>query len=303
MRGKRAKQYRKLMTQYQLGFGFRAPYQILLDADIIQTAAQLKMNFTGMLERTLQGEIKPMITQCCMRHLYEANDQTIIEHAKGFERRRCGHHTLEKPLTAMECLSEVIDPKSSLTNKHRYVVASQNPKMRAMLRRIPGVPLIYINRSVMILEPIATATSDVRDQEEQDKLKAGLKGRRGATEGAKRKREVEDDGAQGHPSSNSKATSDASKQPERKRRKGEKGPNPLSVKKPKPRVPEPSKSKDHAKSPAEEQPKNIEVPTATEDTNPALGESEETKRKRKRKHKSRGASEPAPPTMEIEEGS
>ncbi|KAF2498424.1 hypothetical protein BU16DRAFT_293985 [Lophium mytilinum] len=301
MRGKRAKQYRKLMTQYQLGFGFRAPYQILLDADIIQTAAQLKMNFTGMLERTLQGEIKPMITQCCMRHLYEAKDENVIEHAKGFERRRCGHHTLEKPLTAMECLSEVIDPKSSLTNKHRYVVASQNPKMRAILRRIPGVPLIYINRSVMILEPIATATSDVRDQEERDKLKAGLKGRRGATEDAKRKREVEEDDAQVHRSSNSKATSDASKQPERKRRKGEKGPNPLSVKKPKPRVLEPSKSTDHAASTAEEQQKGIQVSTATEGANPAAAESEETKRKRKRKHKSRGASGPAP--TEIEEGS
>lgn len=29
MRGKRAKQYRKLMQQYGLTFGFREPYQVL----------------------------------------------------------------------------------------------------------------------------------------------------------------------------------------------------------------------------------------------------------------------------------
>lgn len=29
MRGKRAKQYRKLMKQYGLTFGFREPYQVL----------------------------------------------------------------------------------------------------------------------------------------------------------------------------------------------------------------------------------------------------------------------------------
>jgi U3 small nucleolar RNA-associated protein 23 len=29
MRGKRSKQYRKLMQQYALAFGFREPYQVL----------------------------------------------------------------------------------------------------------------------------------------------------------------------------------------------------------------------------------------------------------------------------------
>lgn len=33
MRGKRAKQYRKLMQQYGLAFGFREPYQVLGELD------------------------------------------------------------------------------------------------------------------------------------------------------------------------------------------------------------------------------------------------------------------------------
>jgi U3 small nucleolar RNA-associated protein 23 len=224
-----------------------------------------------------------------MRHLYEAKDETVIEHAKGFERRRCNHHTLEKPLTALECLSEVVDPKSTLVNKHRYVVASQNPKVRVMLRRIPGVPLVYINRSVMILEPMATATEDVRDKEERAKLREGIKGRRGTTESAKRKRDDENEDVNGQRTLDTISTPDAPKRPEKKRRKGEKGPNPLSVKKPKPRSDEASKPK-RAPSNTKVIPDNTQISKAT---GIADVESEETKRKRKRKHKSRETTGPA----------
>lgn len=58
MRGKRAKQYRKLMQQYQLAFGFREPYQVLVDADMLIDTDQFKMDMLGGLERTLQGEVK-----------------------------------------------------------------------------------------------------------------------------------------------------------------------------------------------------------------------------------------------------
>lgn len=78
MRGKRSKQYRKLMQQYGLHFGFREPYQVLrmlelvtsaaylaadivmiVDADILLDAARFRMDFLTMLSRTLHGEVKP----------------------------------------------------------------------------------------------------------------------------------------------------------------------------------------------------------------------------------------------------
>jgi U3 small nucleolar RNA-associated protein 23 len=81
MRGKRAKQYKKLMQQYGLNFGFREPYQVLcmldhasassdhsrtwltflttVDAEIIKDADRFKMDLLGGLERTLHGQVKP----------------------------------------------------------------------------------------------------------------------------------------------------------------------------------------------------------------------------------------------------
>ena len=236
MKAKRAKQYRKLMHQYHLHFGFREPYQVLLDADIIKDAARFKMKLGGMLENTLHGQIKPMISQCCIRHLYDIEPTTPAEQAekddwiaaaKAAERRRCGHHELEKPLSALECLESVVDPKGSGTNKHRYVVASQDPEVRKRMRRIAGVPLVYINRSVMILEPMAMATEELRNKEERVKLRSGLKSRRESAR-VKRKREGDDEA---DPARNE----DVQAERELKKRKvrGPKGANPLSVRKPK----------------------------------------------------------------------
>lgn len=48
------------------------------------------------------------------------------------------------------------------TNKHRYVIATQSQELRQKLRSIPGVPVVHMNRSVMILEPPSDATLRVK---------------------------------------------------------------------------------------------------------------------------------------------
>lgn len=59
MKAKRAKQYRKLMQQYGLTFGLREPYQVLVDAGMLQDADRFKMDLVKGLERTAGGKVKP----------------------------------------------------------------------------------------------------------------------------------------------------------------------------------------------------------------------------------------------------
>lgn len=162
-----------------------------------------------------------------MRHLYASTSEPgisyVIDKAKLFERRRCDHRPEEypEPLSAVECIASVVDPKGSRTNKHRYVVASQELDVRKAMRVITGVPLVYINRSVMIMEPMAGITAENREREERGKFRAGLKtGRGSGSERMKRKREDNEDG-------------DGESGAKRKKsyEKGPKGPNPLAVKK------------------------------------------------------------------------
>jgi U3 small nucleolar RNA-associated protein 23 len=264
-----------------------------VDAQILQDGARMKIDIAGRMEGVLGGKIKAMVTQCDMRHLYSAKpkDEALITQVKNdYERKRCNHHELENPLSSLECLSECIDPKASGTNKHRYVVATQDPKIRARMRRIPGVPLIYVNKSVMILEPMAAATENVRDREERAKFKAGLKGRREANTGEKRSRdgdeeeEVDEDeetrGQSDEPIV--KSTGDARPQ-KKKRTVGPKAPNPLSVKKAKKQPPlTPNNTSTKPKSTVPDVPQVLQV-----DEKSIAEDGEAAKSKRKRKHKSK----------------
>ena len=131
----------------------------------------------------------------------------------------------------LECLSSVIDPKGSGTNKNRYVVASQEEEVRRYCRGLKGVPLIYVKRSVMVMEPMSEGSVGVRESAEKDKFRQGLRGRVAGL--GKRKREDESIGEEaGADGAESKAVANGEgKAAKKKRTRGLKGPNPLSVKK------------------------------------------------------------------------
>ncbi|KAJ4163251.1 hypothetical protein LMH87_004992 [Akanthomyces muscarius] len=285
MRGKRSKQYRKLMEQYCMTFGFREDYQVLVDAEMVEDACRFKMDLTAGLERTVHGKVKPMITQCEIRKLYEKKNEPgirdAIELAKNYERRRCGHHPDQypKPLSTLECLSSVVDPKQTGQNKHRYVVASQSQEVRRALRGVRAVPLIYIKRSVMILEPMADDSAEVRLREEKAKFRAELKKR---TPSAKRKREEGSDEEEEGGGGGAKLGNAEDK---KKKKFGVgKAPNPLSVKK------------------SKKNPQQIEEEKRRKQKEEAKAAAEKPKKKRRRRAKGNGDGERDEATAESGTG-
>lgn len=157
-----------------------------------------------------------MITQCCIEALYKLDppQQSLVDLAKTFERRRCNHRTAIPP---DECLTDVVGP----TNKHRYVLAAQSKRLREALEAIPGLPLIHFNpRGVLVLSPPSRATLRTKDvQEEQRRLEGA-----GILEGVKDGDNVVGASAAATQGGGSTVTSSA-------KRNRVKGPNPLSVKK------------------------------------------------------------------------
>ncbi|CAG58724.1 uncharacterized protein GVI51_E02453 [Nakaseomyces glabratus] len=243
MRQKRAKSYRKQLLVYNHTFKFREPYQVLLDDQIVMDSTTSKYDLVKALKRTLQAEVKPMITQCCMQALYETKNEHAIDLGKEFERRRCGHMPGEA-VSPKECILNVVDVKGK--NKHRYVVACQDVEIRRLLRKVPGVPLLHISRSVMIMEPLSDASAKVSRMEEESKLFRGLNDPKYA--GLKGEHEEEEQ---------SKEQTVA-----KKRKIGPKQPNPLSMKK---------KKKENTKK--------------EQQTETSADQSQPTKRRRSRKHK------------------
>ncbi|KAH7915356.1 Fcf1-domain-containing protein [Hygrophoropsis aurantiaca] len=210
MRQKRAKAYRKLMALYCMTFKFRQPYQILVDSEMCKIAIESKLELSKQLGAVLQGDIKPMITQCCVEELYRQGKafQPAVDLAKSFERRKCNHR---EPIPGDECLTSVVGDE----NKNRYVIATQSQPLRVKLRTIPAVPIVHMNRSVMILEPPSQATLAKKESTEESALHSEVV----------------------HSSLDSSTTQE---QPRKK--KGPKGPNPLSMKKKKVTIDSPKAS-------------------------------------------------------------
>lgn len=106
-----------------------------------------------MLSKFLDADIRIMTTYCVYVELRKLGSEfrPAAADAKKLEKRRCKH---ENAIQAAECIKEIIGE----SNKFNYAVATQDAELRAHLRKIRGVPLLYINKSVLILEPPSHAT-------------------------------------------------------------------------------------------------------------------------------------------------
>lgn len=181
-----------------------------------------------------------------------------------------------------------MDPKDSGTNKNRYIVASNDGRVRAHMRSIAGVPLIYISKSVVLMEPMANATEELREREEKSKFRLGLKGQRKPDQTPKRKRDDDEEGNEQGDQSIADGATGEDRPMKKKRQKGPKQPNPLSMKKAKK-----DKPTTDAKAPKKAKSTDAnDMRLSTTDDADAVGES--SGRKRKRKPKSKGDGDVAP---------
>lgn len=221
------------------------------------------MPIQKFFENTLNGKVLPYITQCTLAKVMEGYSgkgrdgrPPHLPPPMTVPLRYCKHKDAEGKERGVigegECLVELLGGQAKgnelRKNKNHFVLAAadwdeaiKDEKDRRKLesqrrekrkrgeldedarkgaRMIPGVPIIYVKKSVMILEEPSVATERAVRGIEKDKYKDGIGG---AVRGTKRKREDEEDGSD----SNEAGTQQASK----KKRKGPKEPNPLSVKK------------------------------------------------------------------------
>lgn len=67
-------------------------------------------------------------------------------------------------------VTSVIESIIGERNERKFLVATQEVELRKALRMIPGVPLMYLNRSVLVFEDISRATLAIVRQEEKSKM-------------------------------------------------------------------------------------------------------------------------------------
>lgn len=218
MRYLRAKGIRKALRQFHFLCGIKPPYKVLLDGNFVAMCAQMKVELHERLPKFLQvkpHELQLFIPRAALVELELLGDdmRVAFELAQSFtvvEDETGGN--ADAPTDVTTAIRRLIGER----NERKFLVATQEVELRKELRAVPGVPLFYLNRSVLVFEDISRATLAIVRQEEKAKM---------AKLDTNEKRKLDRVAADG----------DDEQDPEHQQRLKKvraKGPNPLSMKKP-----------------------------------------------------------------------
>ncbi|XP_068255089.1 rRNA-processing protein FCF1 homolog isoform X1 [Nyctibius grandis] len=127
-----------LFFQYNTQLG--PPYHILVDTNFINFSIKAKLDLVQSMMDCLYAKCIPCITDCVMGEIEKLGQKyrVALRIAKDprFERLPCTH----KGTYADDCLVQRV------TQHKCYIVATVDKELKRRIRKIPGVPIMYISR-------------------------------------------------------------------------------------------------------------------------------------------------------------
>ncbi|EHB15432.1 rRNA-processing protein FCF1-like protein [Heterocephalus glaber] len=126
-----------LFFQYNTQLG--PPYHILVDTNFINFSIKAKLDLVQSMMDCLYAKCIPCITDCVMAEIEKLGQKyrVALRIAKDprFERLPCTH----KGTYADDCLVQRV------TQHKCYIVATVDRDLKRRIRKIPGVPIMYIS--------------------------------------------------------------------------------------------------------------------------------------------------------------
>ncbi|CAM6024917.1 unnamed protein product [Sphagnum balticum] len=139
-----------LFFKYNTALG--PPYQVLVDTNFINFSIQNKLDLEKAMMDCLYAKCTPCITDCVMAELEKLGQKyrVALRIAKDprFDRLPCTH----KGTYADDCLVERV------TQHKCYIVATCDRDLKRRIRKIPGVPIMYITQHRYSIERLPEAT-------------------------------------------------------------------------------------------------------------------------------------------------
>jgi len=138
-----------LFFQYNTALG--PPFHVLLDTNFINFSIKNKMDIITSMRDTLYAKCIPYITDCVLGELEKlgAKYRVALKIVKdcGFERLPCMHDGTY----ADDCLVQRV------TQHKCYIVATCDKDLKRRIRKIPGVPIMYLAQHRYAIERMPDA--------------------------------------------------------------------------------------------------------------------------------------------------
>jgi U3 small nucleolar RNA-associated protein 23 len=169
MRHLRAKQGRKTLNYFRIAFGVAPPYSVLLDGNFIHAATSHKIDIVSRVRKHLGGEkFTFFVPACVVAELRSLG--TPVEAALEFAQAHC--EVLSDEVKGAASPTDAIRAIIGESNTKRFIVATQEEALRDHLRSLPtGVPLMHIQRTVLLLEAPSAAARRTSRKDESAKLR------------------------------------------------------------------------------------------------------------------------------------
>ncbi|XP_057653381.1 rRNA-processing protein FCF1 homolog [Diorhabda carinulata] len=138
-----------LFFQYNTQLG--PPYHILIDTNFINFSIKNKLDIIQNMMDCLFAKCTPYITDCVLAELEKLGQKyrvalRIIKDPR-FERICCMH----KGTYADDCLVQRV------TQHKCYIVATNDRDLKRRIRKIPGVPIMYVSQHKYTIERMPDA--------------------------------------------------------------------------------------------------------------------------------------------------
>ncbi|KAL3868901.1 hypothetical protein ACJMK2_041657 [Sinanodonta woodiana] len=206
MKIKRQKHLRRCLTFYKNNFGFQPPYRVLLDGTFCKAALTFKINISEQLPKYLDGEVQLCTTKCCIAEC-EALGSILYGPLKVLRQFHVHHCHHDPPVSAKKCMHAAIKKSGE-----KFFLGTQDPELTSIVRSRGGIPLLFISFNAITMEAPSETSKEIAENRVQtmiapsDHDQTVIKKLKTETFGEE---EVK----------------------KKKKRRGPKGPNPLSCKK------------------------------------------------------------------------
>lgn len=154
------KWFKKTINFYRYIFKFEVPFNVLIDGNFVGVSMQKKFDMKELLMKTLAENVRLILTSCVCMELkeIEAKLPGITAAVLKYKIEECKHPRMEP----INCIKSYIGKK----NHGKYFVATQDPYLRSQLRKIPGVPLLFFDQNMLLVDKVSAASHEASERRE-----------------------------------------------------------------------------------------------------------------------------------------
>jgi U3 small nucleolar RNA-associated protein 23 len=156
---------KKTLNFYRFVFKFDSPYKVIIDGNFAAMALNKKFEMKSSLEKFLDEKVILIIPSCIFKEVQsiESKIPGLLKLLSQYKIEQCKHNLL----TPTNCIRDYIGKK----NNSKYFVATQDNFLRVQLRKIPGVPLIFFEQNMLLMDKpsrISIEASERRENLKED---------------------------------------------------------------------------------------------------------------------------------------